>query len=328
MKKMIKMKKFVAVLVAIAALSCGWAALAGGAEIGFYQQGDVNLNGPAYDWWYGCSPTSAGMMMGYYDIKGYGGLYYSNLVPGGVAEATTFPASNQWNYLVKNIIASQGYVNDYYRNAIGVPDLNSSGNNAVNIANDDVANPTHNANCLTDFMGSGQDAVGNANGWTTFWYWNNGAKFTAADARAQNVWNSDGMYGMDEYFRYAGYGTGLIADDTSFYTWHIKSRTRPLGCTFADYQTLINAGLVAMIQIDGHSMFGYGYDDQGNIIFHDTWDGLEHSMVWGGSYHDMYQWGITVFTPSGGVVPLPPSLLLMISGLAGLAGWRVRFRQK
>ena len=50
MKKMQKMKKLVAVLVAVAALSCGWAALAGGAEIGFYRQGDVNLSGPEYGW--------------------------------------------------------------------------------------------------------------------------------------------------------------------------------------------------------------------------------------------------------------------------------------
>jgi len=110
MKKMQKMKKLVAVLVAVAALSCGWAALAGGAEIGFYRQGDVNLAplGPSYGWWYGCTATSAGMMMGYYDINGYGGLNYGNLVPGEVAEATTFLIPNNWNYKVNNIIASQG----------------------------------------------------------------------------------------------------------------------------------------------------------------------------------------------------------------------------
>ena len=60
--------------------------------LGYYVQGStVNLGGPAYDWWYGCSPTSAGMMMGYYDIHGYAGQSYANLVPGGTAENSTFP---------------------------------------------------------------------------------------------------------------------------------------------------------------------------------------------------------------------------------------------
>jgi len=47
-------------------------------------------------------------------------------------------------------------------------------------------------------------------------------------------------------------------------------------------------------------------------------------MTWGDSYNGREQWGVTVFTPSGGQVPLPSSLLLMISGLAGLVGFRLR----
>src|SRR5262249_45443900 len=30
---------------------------------------------PAYDWYHGCSPTSAGMLMGYWDLHGYGNLF-------------------------------------------------------------------------------------------------------------------------------------------------------------------------------------------------------------------------------------------------------------
>jgi hypothetical protein len=323
MKKMNQMKKLVAVLLAIAALSCGWAALAGGAELGFYGQGDVNLNGPAYVWWYGCTPTSAGMMMGYYDIHGYGGLYYDNLVPGGVAEASTFPLTNPWDAKVKNIIASQGYVTDFYRFADGTPDYTNGGNTAgsYNNFNDDQAR-THNANSLADYMGSGQDwaappAQNNPNGNTWMYYWPDGHKFTAKDAVA------GGLLGMDLYFRFAGYGTGVpLSNDTSFFTQLIWSTSSPLGATFSDYKAMIDAGLVVMIQVEGHSMFGYGYQDSNNqhtIIFRNTWDNGEHFMNWGGSYAGMDQWGITAFTPS---------VLLMISGLAGLAGWRVRFRQK
>jgi len=123
---------------------------------------------------------------------------------------------------------------------------------------------------------------------------------------------------MDLYFRYRGYGTGSIADDINFYTQLIYSTSAPLGFTFANYQAEIDAGRVVMIQVEGHSMFGYGYTDT-QIIFRDTWDGLEHYMDWGGTYSDMAQWGVVCFKPTGGsAVPLPGAVWLLGSGLAGL----------
>ena len=49
------------------------------AEIVRRAQGGVLTNSPGYDWWYGCSPTSAGMIMAYYDRNGYGGLAAQNI---------------------------------------------------------------------------------------------------------------------------------------------------------------------------------------------------------------------------------------------------------
>jgi hypothetical protein len=312
-----KMKKLVALILAFVALGCWGVSIAGADELGFYAQGGVNLNGPSYDWWYGCSPTSAGMMMGHYDQKGYGGLSYSNLVPGGVAESSTFPSTaGIYQYLAQYTIASPEHMAQFYLDGY--------------LASHDDRGPTHTFNCLADFMGTSQDAEGNVNGGTTFWYNPNGAKIYAKDVYNAGHLN-DGMLGMDEYFRYAGYALGLITDDRTFFTQLIQGKgTDPgLGYTFADYKALIDAGLVAMIHVYGHSMFGYGYDDNGNIIFRDTWDGEEHTMAWGGTYAGMAQWGVTVFTPTGGSpVPLPSTLLLMVSGLAGLAGLRRRFGKR
>jgi hypothetical protein len=297
---------------------------------GFYRQGDVNLNGPEYGWWYGCTATSAGMMMGYYDQKGYGGKSYSNLVPGGVAEnftqyQPTFPYETR-STLVQNAIASQGHVNDYYRSA-GVPD-NTGGFVAYGGSGDDVAIPTHTPNSLADFMGTNQDGALNSNGSTTLYYWTNGEKFTAKDASTYGVSDFDGMYGMAEYLRYAGYGSGNIADDTSFFTQPVDTLGLQYGFSFADYRAEIDAGRVVMIQVEGHSMFGYGYTDAGEIIFDNTWNGHDLTMAWGGTYDKMNMWGVTCFTPGGGTaVPLPSSLLLMVSGLAGLVGWKGRFWQ-
>jgi hypothetical protein len=58
-----------------------------------------------YDWWYGCSPTSAGMLLGQYDRNGY-----SNLVPGGPAEVNTFGNPGA---LVNSAIASSGHIHDF-----------------------------------------------------------------------------------------------------------------------------------------------------------------------------------------------------------------------
>ena len=55
-----------------------------------------------------------------------------------------------------------------------------------------------------------------------------------------------------------------------------------------------------MIQVEGHSMLGYGYNDSGTLVYlRDTWDYGSHSMTWGGSYSDpMQHYAVTVFVPS------------------------------
>jgi hypothetical protein len=76
---------------------------------GCYQGGQLS-NVPNYDWWYGCSPTATGMMVGYYDNKGY-----PNLVPGGLAELNSFPSTpGSWDYISQNAIASPRHVYDFY----------------------------------------------------------------------------------------------------------------------------------------------------------------------------------------------------------------------
>jgi hypothetical protein len=62
------------------------------------------------DWWYGCSPTAAGMWAGYHDRNGF-----PDLVPNGVAELNTFPSTDGlWEYAIQNAIASQDHAGDFY----------------------------------------------------------------------------------------------------------------------------------------------------------------------------------------------------------------------
>jgi len=261
--------------------------------IAFYKQGSVTLSDPGdYDWWHGCSPTSAGMIMGHYDVCGYNGQSYSNLVQSGNAENNTYGGGP---YLANDAIASSGHISDFY----------SGGYLA---SGDDVAPPWHSFDCLADFMGTSQDSVGNVNGSTTFYYWTDGAPFTESDAATYGVANLDGMYGIGEYLEYAGY------DAATLYTQLIYTPSTPLGFTFSQYVAEINAGRPVIIQVEGHSMYGYGYDSTAaTVLLHDTWTLGQHSMTWGGSYSGMSQWGVVALTP----IPEPATICLL--GLGALS---------
>jgi hypothetical protein len=291
-----------------------FATAASAGPLAYYIQGDKNLpNAPSYDWYYGCSPTSAGMMMGFYDINGFDGRSYTNLVAGGQAEPSTWPyAPGSSSPLADKTIASPGHIHDYYS------DDANRGKDNYGDSGDDRKTGLHENDSLADFMGTSQDSVGSINGSTTFYYWTDGTKLTGQDAYNYGISDKDGMYGMWEYLGYAGY----TAPKSNFYTQLIQGTDSPKGATFADYVALIDAGMVVMVQVAGHSMFGYGYDAPGNTInFYNTWDGSSHNMVWGDSYEGMRHWGITVFEPAGGPpIPEPSTMLLFGSGLAGLAG--------
>jgi hypothetical protein len=171
-------------------------------------------------------------------------------------------------------------------------------------------------------MGTSQDSVGNSNGSTWFYIYEDGARFYDSDAVLNGVQDESGMYGIMEYINFAGYGVSEIFNqyvDTLGFTY---------GFSFNDYQNEIDSGRVVMIHVEGHSMFGYGYDDAGNIIFRDTWDALEHSMVWGGSYDGREMFGVTAFTLTGGETsPVPEPITIILFGM-GLAGLSATLRKK
>ena len=97
---------------------------------------------------------------------------------------------------------------------------------------DDVTTNLHSFNCVADFMGTGQDAVGNVNGGISFILVHSGGKIYAKDAYAGLGRSIEGIGRYVGYGRvfpcYAGYGTGTLADDMNFYTWLLSTSTRML----------------------------------------------------------------------------------------------------
>jgi hypothetical protein len=284
------------------AVTYGVVTLPDGQELSFHRQGAANTlaNSGDYMWWYGCSATSAGMLIGYYDRNGYAGHQYPNMVAGGTAEALEGP-------LERAAIASSRHISDFYRGA-----YNTSG--------DDLAGaPTGPLNCLADYMGTNQDAYGNVNGGTTFWNYTNGSRLYAKDIYnlGPSYYNSDGMFGVYEYVKYyAGYNLGAPNQTTAAFSQYIYGYNgNTQGFTWNDYKAEIDAGRPVMIQVEGHSMFGYGYNDTGQqIILHDTWSAGAHTMPWGGSYSGLAQYGVMCLQ-----VPEPSTIILLgVGGLTGL----------
>ena len=253
----------------------------------------VTLEAPAFDWTYGCSATSAGMMFGYYDRNGYAN-FYSGSVGGGVCPLTnadwpksTYPGTTCGNCPIVatklgiDARTTRGHVDDYWRDLDSTADPYYAGGWAQHAPLD----------CAADFMGTNQyQSWRNADGATTFYNYTNGDPlYDCPDQEG----GRDGCHGMKLFANYCGY-TVPDKGNYSQYIYGYKGNTK--GFTFAQYMAEIDAAHPVIIQVSGHTMLGVGYDASSQTVYlHDTWDYTAHQMTWGGSYSGMAHYGVTVF---------------------------------
>ena len=253
--------------------------------------GVINIleNVPAFYWSYGCGPTAAAMLFGYYDRTGYSNMY-TGPTNGGVCRLynsiwgyTSWPSSTcgecPLSATHKGIDgrAINGHVDDYWID---------SGNADPDPYDGHWAE--HTPDCLADYMGTSQAKYNNADGSTKIFYWTNGDP--RYDYTGSEPTYRDGCHGMRLFAESRGYT--VLANFTQLIKGQGSDPNK--GFTFADFQAEVDAGrpvnlLVSHPEEGGHSMLGYGYDTSTNTIYiHDTWDHYTHTMTWGGAY-DGYQ---------------------------------------
>lgn len=246
---------------------------------------------PAYDWSFGCSATSAAMAAGYYDNNGYSNMY-TGPTNGGVA-----PMDNSsWGTVIINgetrsqcpISATRngldgrmtlGHVDDYWvQYNSSSPDPYITGGWTQHDYGD----------CTGDYMGTNQSALSNSDGATTFYFYATGEplyNYTGCEPD-----NRDGCHGLRDFYESRGY---TVVQNYTQCIYGYNGNT--IGFTFSQYVQEINAGRPVLIQLSGHTVLGYGYDEATSTVYlHDTWDYNSHSMTWGGSYAGMNHYAVTV----------------------------------
>jgi hypothetical protein len=108
---------------------------------------------PPYAWRHGCGPTAAGMLIGYWDGRGYRALF-----PGQADTQTE---------AVNAAIAGEGE-GSHYRDYAEPLDYSDTSPAPLPDRSEPPPGDTHRSDCLADFMKTSRSAVGNYYGWS--WY--------------------------------------------------------------------------------------------------------------------------------------------------------------
>jgi hypothetical protein len=265
------------------------------------------LTVPAFNWVFGCSAVSGAMIAGYYDRNGYPNMYT------GPTDGGVMPLNNSswptWSdgfdtYPNLPLAAShngvdgrttKGSIDDYWYKYTSEQDPYVTGAWTQHAWGDAIG----------DYMKTSHYATyGNTDGSTTFYNWTSSAnKLTCADMVTNAIHTKDGTYGRKLFYEARGY---TVTDCYSQKT----DNTITGGFSFANFKAEIDANRPVMINIEGHTIVGVGYDDSSNTVYiHDTWDYSNHTMTWGGSYSGMGMLSVSIVNLSGSSPTVPTPIL-------------------
>jgi Peptidase_C39 like family len=254
--------------------------------------GIKTLTVPAFNWVFGCSSVSGAMIAGYYDRNGYPNIYT------GPTNGGLMPLNNSYwptwsdgfsTYPNLPLAASRqgidgrvarGSLDDYWVQY-----------------NSDSADPyltngwsQHSwGDAIGDYMKTSQSAYNNTDGATIFYNLSGTSEpLTCAVMASYGISDEDGTYGRKLFYEARGY---TVTDCYNQKTDNTVSG----GFNFDQYKAEIDAGRPVMLNLEGHTIVGVGYDDSTRTVYiHDTWDYSTHSMPWGGSYSGMQLLSVSI----------------------------------
>ncbi|MHC1730343.1 MAG: C39 family peptidase [Syntrophobacteraceae bacterium] len=247
--------------------------------------GMKTLTVPAFDWVFGCSSVSGAMIAGYYDRNGYPNMY-TGPTDGGVMplDNSSWPTWSDGVDTYPNIPlagshqgvdgrTTRGSIDDYW------VEYGSSADDPFITGGWDEHTWS---DAIGDYMKTSQSTYGSTDGSTWFYTWTSDpAQLTCDDMVSYGIGHLDGTVGRKLFYEARGY---TVTDCYNQKT----DNTIAGGFSFAQYKTEIDAGRPVMLNLDGHTIVGVGYNDIGSTVYiHDTWDYLNHTMTWGGSYSGM-----------------------------------------
>ncbi len=269
-----------------------------------YAMATNSLVVPAFDWVFGCSSVSGAMIAGYYDRNGYPNMYIGptngGVMPLDNSSWPTWTDASDDTYPNLPLAAShngidgrtvRGSIDDYWV---------AYGSKAQDpyITNGWAEHTWGDA--IGDYMKTSQSAYDNTDGSTTFYNWTSSASpLTCSAMESYGISADDGTYGIKLFYEARGYP---VTDCYSQKT----DNTIAGGFSFTQFKAEIDAGRPVMLNLEGHTVVGVGYDDSGNKVYiHDTWDYSTHTMTWGGSYAGMALLSVSVVHPETATTPVP-----------------------
>lgn len=275
--------------------------------------GDVVLyyTMPQAEYMYGCTPTSVGMLLGYYDTNGYNGTKLSNLISGTVALNSRGTDGDKYDMdafdtVLGRAIASTGYVDRFY-NKTPEHELPYTYKGSTTELN------TSEWNCIADYLGTGQYWRGNSDTSTSTTFstleqqhsrnYSNGTITYGSTTRTIPYVATSMLWGLELYVESRGYS--LDRKKSGSFEVDVNGGS----FTFEDYMAEIDAGRPVIISITNHAMVGYGYNaSTREIIFDDCYE-ADKRMTWGGTYYysgasrSLQSVTTIVFKVSGGTTP-------------------------
>jgi YD repeat-containing protein len=268
------------------------------------EMGINTLTVPAFTWVFGCSAVSAAMIAGYYDLNGFPDIYTGPTNDGEIPLVED-PSWVSWTdsagdvYPNNPLIASHqgldgrvtfGSIDDYWVSYLSNrSDPYITGNWTEHTWGDAVG----------DFMKTSQSFYGNVDGSTSFYFNNSATPLFCYVMESSGIADKDGTYGRKLFYEDRGY---KVAD---CYT-QLTDNKRRGGFSFAQYKAEIDAGRPVLLNLQGHSVVGVGYDDSSRTVYiHDTWDNSDHTMPWGGKYAGMTLWGVSIVNIQESTPSLP-----------------------